>query len=267
MQRLLHQLRKYAVGFSPHEPGSIEMKKNFGDYVKTFITDIPADLESEQALFFKKTIPRFAEEAIYIYSFQENRMIFASGWDELVGYADDEINMLAIVNMSAPGFAPFSHDLNDKALQFIHNKSENLEGYSFTIELKKIHKNGHEVPIVARVGVFASENGKVTSIIGRFQINRNLIFGKIMRYAAYGPEKEKFEEELNKVLFYHLAISNKEKEALSLVAKGYSFKEIAHELNVSHSAIEKRIIPLYKRFDVKSLTHLVSFAYDNNILP
>ena len=88
-----------------------------------------------------------------------------------------------------------------------------------------------------------------------------------MRYAAYGPEKEKFEEELNKVLFSHLAISNKEKEALSLVAKGYSFKEIAHELKVSHSAIEKRIIPLYKRFDVKSLTHLVSFAYDNFILP
>lgn len=243
------------------------MKKNFGDYSKTFITDIPADLTSEQALFFDKTIPKFPEEAIYIYSFKENRMIYASGWEEVVGYKDDEINMLAIVNMSAPGFAPFSHDLNDKALQFIHNKSKNLEAYSFTIELKKIHKNGTEVPIVARVGVLSSENGKISSIIGRFQINRNLIFGKVMRYAAYGPEKEKFEEELNKILFYHLAISNKEKEALSLVAKGYSFKEIAHDLNVSHSAIEKRIIPLYKRFDVKSLTHLVSFAYDNNILP
>lgn len=243
------------------------MKKNFGDYSRMFITDVPADLESEQAKFFKKTIPRFPEEAIYIYSFKENRMIFACGWEEVVGYRDDEINMLAIVNMSAPEFAPFSHDLNDKALKFIHGKSENLEDYSFTIELKKIHKDGSEVPIVARVGILSSENGKIESIIGRFQINRNLIFGKVMRYAAYGPEKEKFEEELNKILFYHLAISDKEKEALSLVAKGYSFKEIAYELNVSHSAIEKRIIPLYRRFDVKSLTHLVSFAYDNNILP
>lgn len=240
---------------------------NFGDYARTFITDIPADLESKEALFFKQTIPRFPEEAIYIYSFKQNRMIFASGWEDVVGYKDNEINMLAIVNMSAPEFAPFSHDLNDKALKFIHSKTKKLEEYSFTIELKKVHKNGNEVPIVARVGVFDSENGEVSSIIGRFQINRNLIFGKVMRYAAYGPEKEKFEEELNKILFYHLAISNKEKEALSLVAKGYSFKEIANELNVSHSAIEKRIIPLYKRFNVKSLTHLVSFAYDNNILP
>lgn len=245
----------------------MKLKGNFGDYSKNFITDIPADLTTERALFFEQTIPRFAEEAIYIYSFKENRMIFASGWEDVVGYKDDEINMLAIVNMSAPEFAPFSHDLNDKALKFIHSKTKDLEKYSFTIELKKIHKNGTEVPVTARVGVFSSENGHVESIIGRFQINRSLIFGKVMRYAAYGPEKEKFEEELNKVLFLHLAISDKEKEALSLVAKGYSFKEIAYEFGVSHSAIEKRIIPLYRRFDVKSLTHLVSFAYDNNILP
>ena len=242
-------------------------KKNFGDYSRNFITEVPANLEEEQAQYFRQTIPKFPEEAVYIYSFKENRMIFARGWEEVVGYKDDEINMLAIVNMSAPEYAPFSHDLNDKALQFIHKKTENLEDYSFTIELKKIHKDGSLVPIIARVGVFKSENGHIESIIGRFQINRSLIFGRVMRYAAYGPEKEKFEEELNKILFSHLAISNKEKEALSLVAKGYSFKEIAHELKVSHSAIEKRIIPLYKRFDVKSLTHLVSFAYDNFILP
>jgi DNA-binding CsgD family transcriptional regulator len=242
-------------------------KKNFGDYSKNFISDVPADQESDEAQYFNQTIPRFPEEAIYIYSFKLNKMVYASGWEEVVGYKDDEINMLAIVNMSAPEFAPFSHDLNDKALKFIHNKTKDLEKYSFTIELKKIHKNGTLVPIVARVGVYSSENGKVTAIIGRFQINRNLIFGKVMRYAAFGPEKEKFEEELNKILFSHLAISDKEKEALALVAKGYSFKEIAHELNVSHSAIEKRIIPLYKRFNVKSLTHLVSFSYDNSILP
>jgi len=52
-----------------------------------------------------------------------------------------------------------------------------------------------------------------------------------------------------------------------MVAKGFSFKEIAQTFNVSQSAIEKRILPLYKRFEVKSLTHLVSFAYDNHILP
>jgi DNA-binding NarL/FixJ family response regulator len=114
--------------------------------------------------------------------------------------------------------------------------------------------------------VYSAHGGKITAIIGRFQVSHSTKFGKVMRYAAYGPDKSRFEEELNKQLFRHYAISSKEKEALSLVAKGYSFKEIAQFFKVSQSAIEKRIIPMYKRFDVKSLTHLISFAYDNHIL-
>ena len=238
-----------------------------GSYSKRFITDIPADLSSDEAKHFHNTIPKFPEEGIYIYSFTRGRMIYAHGWEEILGYRDDEITMLKIVNMTAPAYTPFVHEVNDKALMFIHKISTDLDKYSFMIESKKLHKNGSEVPIVARVAVFEHANGKVLSIIGRFQVNRSLTFGRVMRYAAFGPEKSGFEEKLNKDLFYQYAISDKEKEALALVAKGYSFKEIAKKFNVSQSAIEKRIIPLYKRFNVKSLTHLVSFAYDNHILP
>ncbi|GAC1438197.1 MAG: hypothetical protein NVSMB63_01430 [Sediminibacterium sp.] len=245
----------------------MDSKPTFGDYSKSFITNIPADLTSKEAIFFKQTIPKFPLEGIYIYSFKEGRMIYADGWEEVVGYKDEEISMLSIVNMTAPGFAPFVHELNDKALMFIHKKTTDLDKYSFMIESKKLHKNGTEIPIVARVGVYEHADGKVLSIIGRFQVNHSLNFGKVMRYAAFGPEKVEFEEELNKTLFYKYAISNKEKDALALVAKGYSFKEIASSFNVTPSAIEKRILPLYKRFNVKSVTHLVSFAYDNYILP
>jgi DNA-binding CsgD family transcriptional regulator len=239
----------------------------FGQFSKSLISDIPADLSSAAALHFKQTIPRFPDEAVYIYSFKENRMIYADGWEDVLGYKDEEISMLTIVSASVPHFAPFSNELNDKALRFVLNKTEDLEKYSFSIELKKIDKKGTEVPIVARVGVYGVENKKVISIIGHFRINRSITFGNVMRYAAYGPEKDEFEEELNKSLFYTLVISDKEKEALALAAKGLSFKEIAHSLQVSISAIEKRIIPMYKRFGVNSLTHLVSFAYDNHILP
>jgi DNA-binding CsgD family transcriptional regulator len=240
---------------------------SFGEFSKSMITAIPADLNSEVAVNFKQIFQRFPEEAIYIYSFKQNRMIYADGWQELLGYSDHEINMLTIVSITSPEYIPFSYELNDKALKFILTKSEDLEKYSFTIELKKIHKNGELIPLIVKVGVFSSENGVVTEIIGRNQINRSINLGKVMRYAAYGPDKVEFEEELNKHLFHHYAISRKEKEALALIAKGYTFKEIAYQFNVSQSAIEKRILPLYKRFDVKSLTHLITFAFENHILP
>lgn len=195
-------------------------------------------------------------------------MIYADGWEEILGYPDSEINMLTIVQITSPQYAPFANELNDKALRFILSKTEELEQYSFSIELQKVHKNGTAIPLIVRVGVFKSENGRVTEIIGRNQVNRSMNLGNIMRYAAYGPsDKSEFEDELNKQLFRHYAISNKEREALAMASRGYSLKEIAYHLNVSQSAIEKRIIPLYARFEVKSLAHLVSFAYKNHILP
>lgn len=240
---------------------------NYGDYTKRFVTDIPTDLNDERAIHYKSTIPRFPDEAVYIFSFEQGKMIYADGWEEVLGYRDDEITMLKIVTSTTPEYASFSQEINDKGLMFLHQETEDLEKYSFIIEVKKIHKNGSHVPLIQRVGVFKAVNGKLTEIIGRFQINRRITLGKIMRFDIFGPKKEEFEDFLSKLLFQQFAISGKEKEALALVAKGYAFKEIAFELNVSQSAIEKRIIPLYKRFGVKSLAQLISFAHENHILP
>ena len=160
----------------------------------------------------------------------------------------------------------FSNELNDKGLQYLNDIKENLNKYSFTIEVEKIHKNGEIIPVFSRVGVYKSVDGTILELIGISEKIHSRKLGNIMQYAAFGPETSGFEETLSEQLFNQLAISSKEKEALELAAKGYAFKEIAKKLNVSQSAIEKRIIPLYKRFDVKSLPHLISFAHDNYIL-
>lgn len=238
-----------------------------GKYLNTYITATPMDCDTEEYQYFKKTIPRFPEEAVYIYSLSKARMIYADGWKEVLGYEDCDFSLLTFISITSPEYAPFTNELNEKALMFILGQTEELEAYSFTIELKKIHKDGHSVPMITRVGVFRAENGRVIEIIGRAQVAPSIKFGKVMRYSLYGPERSNFDEQLNKELFHHFAISGKEKEALALVAQGYSFKEIAAMFNISQSAVEKRILPLYKKFDVKSLTHLVSFAYDNHILP
>jgi DNA-binding CsgD family transcriptional regulator len=244
----------------------IGSKKEDLYYVNLFVSDSPVEQNKETIEFYDKTIPKFPEEAIYIYAFGGKKLIYTKGWEEVLGYNDNEITLEKILFSTTAEYAPFANDLNENAIKFIMNHSEDLEQYSFTIEVTKIKKNGNVIPLICRVAVFKASNGKPTHVIGRFQINRNIRLGKIMYYAAYGPNKTEFEDYLNKELFKHFAISYKEKEALDMVAKGLSFKEIAHQLNVSQSAIEKRILPLYKKFGVKSLSHLISFASDNLII-
>lgn len=242
------------------------MSSEFGHYTRERISDIPFDINDPVYLEYKEKVPQFIGQAVYIYSFVKNRMLYANGWEELLGYKDDEITLLKIVSSTSKRHFNFSNELNDKALQFLKNKKKDLEQYSFTIEVEKIHKDGSIVPLFSRVGIYKSFQGNITEVIGISEKIHTRKLGKVMQYAAFGPEKSGFEDTLNSQLFSELGISRKEKEALELASKGYAFKEIAEQLQVSQSAIEKRIIPLYKRFNVKSLPHLVSFAYDNHIL-
>mgnify|MGYP000152860722 CR=1 FL=1 len=238
-----------------------------GEHTKSLVTDIPLDPKSDTYKFYRKTIPHYEGEAVYIYSFIEGRMLYARGWKDILGYKDTEVTMLKIISATTPHFINFSNELNDKALKFISTKTKKLEGYSFTLEVKKIHKNGKtKVPLFSRVGVFKSYKGQMTEILGRSQIMKSVKYSKVMEFAAYGPDKSEFEESLSKELFNYLTISRREKEVLLLASKGMTFKEIGENLGVTQSAIEKRIIPLYKRFDVRSLPHLISFAYENHIL-
>jgi DNA-binding CsgD family transcriptional regulator len=242
------------------------MENEFGKYTRERVSDIPFDTNDPVYEEYKEKVPQFIGQAVYIYSFEKNRMLFAHGWEEMLGYKDEEITLLKIISLTSDRHASFSNELNDKGLQYLKNISEDLNKYSFTIEVEKIHKNGEVVPLFSRIGVYKSLNGTILEVIGISEKIHSRKLGNIMQYAAFGPETSGFEETLNEQLFNELGISRKEKEALELAAKGYAFKEIGEKLNVSQSAIEKRIIPLYKRFDVKSLPHLISFAHDNHIL-
>ena len=242
------------------------MKNQFGKYTRERVSNIPFDATDDFYKEYKEKIAQFVGQAVYIYSFEKNRMLFANGWEDMLGYKDEEITLLKIVSATSKRHYNFSNELNDKGLQYLNDIKEDLNKYSFTIEVEKIHKNGEIIPVFSRVGVYKSVDGTILELIGISEKIHSRKLGNIMQYAAFGPETSGFEETLSEQLLNQLAISSKEKEALELAAKGYAFKEIAKKLNVSQSAIEKRIIPLYKRFDVKSLPHLISFAHDNYIL-
>jgi DNA-binding NarL/FixJ family response regulator len=130
-----------------------------------------------------------------------------------------------------------------------------------------MHQNGSEIPVVAKVKVHETFlDGSLKSIMGRFQVDFGLKFGKIMRYAAYGPEKEKFEMDLNTNLFYPYQISQQEADIISLLSNGHSYEEISNELKQDAVNIEKRVNDLIKRFEVKNETHLIAFAIENNLI-
>ena len=213
-----------------------------------------------------KTIPKFPNEAITIYSLTEKKIIYAHGWKEVLGYEDWEMTLSYCISLTDPSQA--THNLNflEKCLQFLLQPKDRLAEYSISMEIAKIHKNGHKVPLTHSLGIYKAEENKVTEVVLRSQINYSIKFGQVIRYTVSGPNIDQFNDLIEDELADTPTLSEKEKQVLQLVANGLTYKEIAAELGVSISAIEKRILPLFKKFKVKSISHLIHFAHINYLI-
>jgi DNA-binding CsgD family transcriptional regulator len=245
---------------------SIDPSKK-GSYSRQLIKNTPADTSSPFYNQCKSVYKRFPEEAFYIYSFAEKRMLYNHGWEKFVGIPDSKLGMVDVVDLTAPDFKDFVEEVNDKALMFLYTHSENLKDYCFQIHIRLSHMDGSEIPVSAKVAVYDTfEDGSLKAICGSFRSNDSLRFGAVMRLSSYGPEKREFEDALDPELFQQLIITEKEAEALKLAANGLTDIEIADQIGISKHSVDKRFRSIKKRFGCRSRTALLQFAFDNYLL-
>ncbi|MDP3146482.1 MAG: LuxR C-terminal-related transcriptional regulator, partial [Bacteroidota bacterium] len=65
--------------------------------------------------------------------------------------------------------------------------------------------------------------------------------------------------------YYKLLYSEREKEIIHYICKGFSVKEISNILLVSCSAIETNLTIIYKKANVKNRQEFLSFALNNGL--
>lgn len=75
-------------------------------------------------------------------------------------------------------------------------------------------------------------------------------------------EPDVSDESMNVNVF---SLSKRETEIISLIKKGMSSKEIAETLNISGYTVETHRKNIFRKLKVKSVSELVSFAYDNEL--
>jgi hypothetical protein len=83
------------------------MKNKFGKYTRDRVSNIPFDANDYFYKEYKEKIPQFVGQAVYIYSFEQNRMLFANGWEDMLGYKDEEITLLKIINSTSKRHSNF----------------------------------------------------------------------------------------------------------------------------------------------------------------
>ncbi len=235
-----------------------------GNYTKAFLSKKVSSADSAEQLHYDKTIDIKENEATYIYSFKENKLVFSKGLESLHNIKSEEINIFFIRNLIAEHFLNFSNEYHDRLLLHIYN-NKNIENFSTNIIL---NYNTFDTPVLLNIKVFETDdNGNLLSVISKAIKSEKLKTTKVVQYSLNGSFQEEFNNEINFNLDHKLCISEKNIELIELLEKGKSVEDIATLLSVPVDSIMVRISNLFKRFDVTNNKDLIQFAKTNFLIP
>lgn len=240
-----------------------------GDYTKAFVSETPMENNSSVAKSIKKNLKIELNEAVYIYSFKENKMIFVQGFKELFGIEDEKLNMTDMIELHTNEVSIFLNEINDKTLHQIHHKTNYQDVKTLMIinVFNKITKQS--IPVLRSIYIYESnENGNLISIIARYKKDDNLKTSNIIPYGVVSKKiKDDFLIDINFNLNYKNAVSIYEIKIIELLEKEYNHLEIQEKLEYSEKELKKIISNLFLRFKTYSKSELINFAKKNYFLP
>ena len=237
-----------------------------GTLTRKIFRNTPVQTESSTYAQLKSTMTSYPMEALFVYDFAANELLFEAGWKELLQLTERP-TMYTLFDRIQRKFQLQVMEILDCLLKQMLSDREEVSKYGCTIEFKLRSESGLLIPVVFRIGVYeVGESGEALSCIIRCQRDDTLRIGGLARYTIYAPG-EVCAQQLHEKFNANTQLSPDELQILRLIARGLAFKEVAHEMSISKSTVEKRVQRMYKRFNVKSTAHLIGHAYDQFILP
>lgn len=233
-------------------------------YYEKFLSDKPLQPNSTEDVSKYAKIARFPDEALYVYSFKSECIIYADGWPDLLGYANEEINLRMLISLTTPDYINFIHEMNNESILFIMSKTENLTDYSLVTESKLFNSSGKQTPLIISVSVLTSEHGKPIHILGSYKHNTRMPHPGNKYFRASGSDIETLIETMKVIADRESVLKEREREILKKLANGLSLQETAQELFISKSSVEKTVSKLFRKINAKNTNELISYSLKNN---
>lgn len=239
--------------------------KYTGKYTQAFLSDSTVRAESIETDYFNNIIDLKPNEAVYIYSFKGNKLLFVKGFEKLLNIKDEELSIIELNSHYTTDFKSFIDEYHDRLLLFLYNNNQNIESFSSHAILKV---KDSDIPFMLNIKVHKTDNnGNLVSIIGRCTFDPNIRTSDIVQYSLKGDFDPDFLNTINNKLHYKKCISLENIKLIELLDSETKLEEISSKLELSEDSIKIKIDNLIEKFNLKNKAELISFAKDNHLIP
>lgn len=239
--------------------------KYTGKYTQAFLSDNKINSESLESDFYNNVITVNSNEAVYVYSFKGNKMVFAKGFEKIINKKLEEINMLVLNEAFAPHFKKFINEYHDRLLLFLYNSNTNIESFSSHVIIRT---NDFDNPLMLNIRVFKTDdNGNLVSVIGTNTIDKKLKTTDVIQYAFSGDFDPEFIDKINNHLDFQSCISFYNIQIIEHLNQGRTLAEIAELMNFEEQKVTNDLALIKKKFELKNDLELIEFAQKNHLIP
>ncbi|WKK66457.1 LuxR C-terminal-related transcriptional regulator [Lutimonas zeaxanthinifaciens] len=238
--------------------------KGFLDMIHTLLEN-DISLEQELTGFEEQKVSR--NECLYIVDFNKNELIHKKGFENLLGYSDEEMNAALLFE----GYHPQDKEIITKVIQeaILYTLKHSSEGDQNSLYLKyrRRRKDGTYITVLSQSFIYdLDKNGKRLKSITRLT---DVSFtsendGVSFSFQAKNLDQESFQWKIHEA--YLDLFTSRELEVMNEMFKGITNREIGENLFISEHTVATHRKNIYKKSSCSSVNELYIYCEPKGIL-
>lgn len=213
-----------------------------------------------------KELNLVSNEILYVWDLRAGEMSLKRGFD-LLGYADDSMNLKKFVGLFHPDDAEYLHRLVQGATQFLLDHPESCADFMLYVSFRIRMKEGRYVKVLSRSSCHDTfDNGLMShAIVYLSDINFTDSSEAVSyRFSAKGLDPAAFHRSIYKD--YLELFTPREIQVLKLIEMSKSNDEIANLLEISKYTVATHRKKIMKKSGTHNARELLLFCHKNGIL-
>lgn len=205
--------------------------------------------------------PRFPGHFLYIYNYSEGRIVYARGFQEVLGYRDEEVDLDLIFGCLHPEDAAIVARLNQSAVVAMAKmrNPEDLMELTLSVDHRMRKANGDYATILRQTAVFEVDkaSGKVHSTFSLCKDISTIKTSGAIGWQVSGFDVLDFEAHEHAPDRVQYRPSSREMDVVRKLAEGKSTRVAAEELDISPHTVSTHRRNLLARTGLGNTAELV----------
>ena len=207
-------------------------------------------------------VPAYRDQVVYSYLFQEEKCFLGDNQCDCFGYKDKIFDVTNLIGLVHSEDLDEVYRLTKNAFDMIYNNSANIYTFKYNITYRiKNKKNQYRRILRETTPILADKKGKLICTLSRCTDISQL--GHQNEIKAWITLTDRILP-----LSHHPQnlLSQREKEVLYYLSKGYSSRKISEQIFISKLTVDKHRANMLRKTGVQNTSELIKFAIEKGII-